>query len=196
MAANRGVYGLPPGPTAAVAQIPVTFKGVGFYKAPLGTSTATINSYQTQQHLAPMFFDRTCTIDRIGIEVTTGSAATTVRLGIYSPDPNSGLPRRLLLDAGTVDSSSTGFKEIVVNLDIPVGLVWVTCGVSGAGPAVRAQQGLGTGHCPAQATMSSALFNGLATTAYASGVPFPIELQPSQFINGNVETPRVLVRIA
>lgn len=196
MAANKGIYGLPAGVVAAVANIPVTFKGVGYYKAPLGTSTATVNSYQTQQHLAPMYFDRPCTIDRIGIEVTTGSAATTVRLGIYSPDPDSGLPRRLLLDAGTVASTSTGFKEIVVDLNVPAGLLWVTCGVSGAGPAVRAQQGLGTGHCPVQTTMSSALFNGLATTAYASGVPFPIELQPSQFINGNLETPRVMVRIA
>ncbi len=53
-------------------------------------------------------------IDRIGVNVTTAIASGSVRLGIYE-SLASGLPGSLILDAGTIDAATTGFKEITID---------------------------------------------------------------------------------
>lgn len=63
----------------------------------------------------PMFIARDIQIDRIGIHVLTAQATGSTRLGIYEPG-DDGLPGRLLIDAGTVDTSTSGFKEITVDV--------------------------------------------------------------------------------
>ncbi|GIV00857.1 MAG: hypothetical protein KatS3mg014_2533 [Actinomycetota bacterium] len=56
-----------------------------------------------------------CTIAALLCEVTAaGSTGALVRLGIYAPDPATGLPGALLRDAGTVSGQTTGFKEAVL----------------------------------------------------------------------------------
>jgi hypothetical protein len=50
-------------------------------------------------------------IDQMAIRVTTAEATSVVRLGIYDIDSN-GEPDALLLDAGTIDASTTGSKII------------------------------------------------------------------------------------
>ncbi len=61
--------------------------------------------------------------DRISVQVTTaGGAGALVRLGIYT-DLN-GWPDALLLDAGTIDASTTGQKDLVINQTLS-GLVWL-----------------------------------------------------------------------
>lgn len=54
------------------------------------------------------------TITRIGLEITTAAASTTIRLGIYERDSTNGAGA-LVLDAGTIDSSTTGGKEITIS---------------------------------------------------------------------------------
>lgn len=81
------------------------------------------------------------TLDRIGVEVTTAQASTTVRLGIYGTSTD-GLPTGApILDAGTVDASTTGFKEITVSQAISAaGWYWLSAtaqGGSGADVQVR-----------------------------------------------------------
>ncbi len=53
------------------------------------------------------------TLDNIAIKVTT-LAAGNARLGIYNDDGNM-YPNALVLDAGTVDTSTTGVKTISIN---------------------------------------------------------------------------------
>lgn len=53
------------------------------------------------------------TYTRIGINIHVAQASTTFRLGIYTN--SNGHPGALVLDAGTIDSSTTGEKEITIS---------------------------------------------------------------------------------
>ena len=76
-------------------------------------------------------------IDRIAIEVTTAVADTVIRLGAYKND--EGQLGDLLFDAGTVDSSTTGVKELTISQTLPRGIVWLTAAAQGgsSAPTVR-----------------------------------------------------------
>ena len=87
----------------------------------------------------PMPIPRSLTVDRIGIEVTSSATGSPVlRLGIYADD--DGVPGALLVDAGTVDASSPGFKEATINQALTAGMVWLFCAQQGgtSNGAVRA----------------------------------------------------------
>lgn len=62
--------------------------------------------------------------DRIAIYIAgAGAAGAAGRLGIYN---DSGCyPSSLVLDAGTFDATTTGFKEIVINQTLNPGTYWV-----------------------------------------------------------------------
>ena len=65
------------------------------------------------------------TVNRIGINVTVASAGQLCHLGIYSSNAE-GLPGDLLLDAGFIDCSTTGEKEIVLEQSLKGGeLYWL-----------------------------------------------------------------------
>lgn len=87
----------------------------------------------------PITFPIDVTADRISLFVSTAVALSTVRLGIYS-SRTDGLPGLLLLDAGTIDSSSTGLKEIVISQVLKGGYTyWLalngsTSGIAAWGP--------------------------------------------------------------
>lgn len=75
------------------------------------------------------------TINRIGIEVTAGSAGAA-RLGLYSN--NNGIPGTLILDAGTVDVTSIAIVEATTADTILSGeWIWMAI-VSNATPTLRA----------------------------------------------------------
>lgn len=80
---------------------------------------------------------RALTLDRIGIEVVTTGAGSATRLGIYND--SDGKPDTLLLDAGTVDSStSTGFKEATISQVLNNAWYWLVCvAQGGVAPNVR-----------------------------------------------------------
>lgn len=69
--------------------------------------------------------DQATTYDRIGIEVTTASsvAGELVRLGIYQPTlTGASNAFSLILDAGTVNTDSTGFKEVTISQALNPGI--------------------------------------------------------------------------
>ena len=70
------------------------------------------------------------TFDRIGVHVTTAVSGATVRLGIYADSVNR--PAALVLDAGTVDASSTGYKEITISQTLSAGVYWLAAAAQGA----------------------------------------------------------------
>lgn len=72
------------------------------------------------------------TFTRIGIEVTTG-AAGNARLGIYNFA--DGVPTTLVLDAGTVSTSSTGEQEITISETLSAG-VYALCAIFDATPSI------------------------------------------------------------
>lgn len=129
------------------------------------------------------------TFDRIGVEITTAVASSTVRLGIYNV-VNS-LPTTLVLDAGTVDSSTTGAKEITISQTLQPGLyLLLAAPQTGASPVgMRARSG-GYGIPPPQAAISNSNYTGW--TASIAGA-FPNS--PSWSISQSAQ-PKVMLRAA
>lgn len=81
------------------------------------------------------------TVDRIGIETTTG--AGNARLGIYTNV--GGLPANLLVDGGQLDISSNAVLESTITaLTLPDDWVWVCAAVSST-PTVRTATAAGSG---------------------------------------------------
>ena len=72
----------------------------------------------------PIYVPSACSIDRIGAEVTTGSAGKSIRLGIALPNGAGNLPGTIILDSGAIDATSTGVVEATVAATLPAGLVW------------------------------------------------------------------------
>jgi hypothetical protein len=66
-------------------------------------------------HLWPLWVPVTVEIDQLACEVTTLTASSVARMGLYLSDGTGGKPATLLLDAGTIDSSTTGVKTIAIS---------------------------------------------------------------------------------
>jgi len=75
--------------------------------------------------LTPLWIDKTCFAAAIGLEVTTaGTTGAIARLGIYNSDSEY-MPTSLLVEAGTVATTTTGWKEAALNLILQPGLYWL-----------------------------------------------------------------------
>jgi len=120
------------------------FKGnslrTGIYYGPTGlTGTdATGTLVQDREYGVRFELEEAKTFSRIGIHVTIAQPASVVRLGIRQDD--YGMPGTLVLDAGTVASTSTGFKEITISQPLTIGRYWLTATIQGAaGVEVKAK---------------------------------------------------------
>jgi hypothetical protein len=83
-------------------------------------STATFT--QNRLYFIPMWINISKAFDLIGLNVTVLQASTTMRLGIFKSDGTNNLPKTLQLDAGTIDSSTTGMKTISISQTLTPGL--------------------------------------------------------------------------
>lgn len=117
-----------------------TFWRVGEYtNGQVATVTTTVYP-DGSMRLYPFIVPTDMTVDTIGCEVVTtpGSAGSVVRLGIY--DDVDGVPTNLILDAGTVDTTTTGVKTISISQALSAGVVWccaVPQGTPGTDPTLR-----------------------------------------------------------
>ena len=128
-------------------------------------------------------------IDRIACSVTTlGSAGAVVRLGIYSD--TDGIPDARVLDAGTVDATTTGFKEITISQSLTAGsLYWMAICSQVAVASLRVV-GVGAG----AEWVGQDLATDLRTCNYMqAGVTgaFPANATP---VTGTTQSPVVKVR--
>jgi hypothetical protein len=90
--------------------------------------TASGNATSNTIYALPLTITRRVTVTRIGMAVATGAVGNG-RLGIYE-DAN-GNPGRLVLDAGTVDTSTLGQKEITISQVLRPGLYWLVLVTNG-----------------------------------------------------------------
>lgn len=92
--------------------------------SPLHTTNmaATINITVDRLYASAFPIPIQMTFDRIGSYVYT-TGAGNARLGIYNDD--GGYPGSLVLDAGLIDVSSGGRKEIEINQQLSAGLYWI-----------------------------------------------------------------------
>jgi hypothetical protein len=146
----------------------------------------------TQNNIFGTYFpvSVTTTFDRIGIEVTAAIASSTVRLGIFRCV--GGVPTTRVLDAGTIDSSTTGAKEITISQSLTPGLyILVACPQGGASsPTLRSRTG-GYGIPPPQTSIANQNNTGFnisgVSGAFASSYSFGIS---------QTSSPKVYLRAA
>lgn len=110
----------------------------GSYYPPMMTgSDTTVAPGQNFEQAVRFDVGATTTFTRIGLEVTTAAASNVFRLGIRN-DNGNGYPGALVLDAGTIDASTTGFKEITISQILTPGRYWVSATLQGGtGAAYR-----------------------------------------------------------
>lgn len=103
----------------------------GVRYANAGGSVGTQSLTADQMVCVPLRVPNAVTINEIAIHVngTVGTTGSVIRLGIYA-DSSSG-PGSLILDAGTVVSTSTGLKTITISQALAAGVVWVVCASQG-----------------------------------------------------------------
>lgn len=176
---------------AATPNAPILTGSLYYYWYP-GTGGTAAQALNTMTAL-PFWLPAGCTIDRIGIEVTSGTALSVPRLGIYN-DAGSGLPGTLLLDAGTIDGTSSGTKQITIAQAITAsGYYWMAFVNQGAACTVRT---VSTPVYPILATNATTAPSGVGTwfapavTGISGGLPSP-------FATGNniPNAGRVFIRI-
>lgn len=124
-----------------------------WYRAPGdGPVAANVTATVGRALFVPFIVATSKTWDRIGCDVAVVAAATgVVRLGIFANN-TSGQPGTLILDAGTIDATGTGGKNVTISQLLAPGLYWL-CAV-----------GQVAGTAQLRATVS-----GQKQTAYFSG---------------------------
>lgn len=100
----------------------------------IGTLASALGSIQlgnANLYFVPIIIDRPITLTALSINVmTAGTAGSVFRLGIYTD--NNGSPSNLIIDAGTVDTSSTGLKSASVSQTLTPGRYWFAGAQQGA----------------------------------------------------------------
>lgn len=91
----------------------------GCYDA-TGTQTFTNNI----QYFITFVLTEETTFDRIAIETTTSGSGELARLGIYNDD-GANRPSTLVLDAGQLDLSTSGAKELTIDQTLSSGIYWL-----------------------------------------------------------------------
>lgn len=139
-----------------------------WFTTPADVSTSTPPNGQT--NTSPIHLPKAGTITDMAVEITTaGAVGSVVRLGVYIDDGN-GAPGELLLDAGTVDSTTIGVKTLALDgqsgrpspLWVPAGRYWlvgVPQGTPATNPSVRVNAGPSPG---VGATAASAISSRMA----------------------------------
>lgn len=124
-----------------------------YYRTPPSSSTyGTVALGSGVLTAAPFYVPASCTIDRLGADVSTiGDAGSKVRLGIYADD-GSFRPGTLVLDAGQILGDSATVQTITVSQALTRGWYWfgsAAQSVTVTAPTMRtlsalAVQGVGT----------------------------------------------------
>lgn len=88
----------------------------------VSTLTPTVNTV----YYLPTWMSRSVTIDRIACNTNgAGTVGATLRMGLYTSHPTTGLPNTQVLDAGALASeSAASVLQVAVSTVVPQGLVY------------------------------------------------------------------------
>jgi hypothetical protein len=90
-----------------------------------GAPTGTLAGVADRMDIFPFSPRGNVTVDRLAVNCTTAVAGSTVKIVVYSADAN-GRPDALLVETGTLDTSTTGNKSATVSMTFHRGTVyWV-----------------------------------------------------------------------
>ncbi len=169
----------------------------GYWYEPKNGSQILVSTYSLNRLLlVPLFVTETITIDRIGAECTSPVNFSTFRLGIYNSDSN-GVPSTLLLDAGTIDTSTLGAKTITISQTLTAGLYYLAGGQQGGSTNVtmRAYHNVIGDHSPVASTSmtaANAYYTGFNQDSVTGAFPSTYTAN-----NPNIlQQPRIQFRVA
>jgi hypothetical protein len=97
-------------------------------------TTGTLSVVANRLYAFPITIVRNHNFQGITIHVTTGVVGTA-RLGIYA-DNGAGYPGGRVQDVGTVDTTASGWKDLLAPIPLKPGQYWLSM-VSSAAPTVR-----------------------------------------------------------
>ena len=106
-----------------------------YYDSRISTSYTTFTLVANTLYAVPFLAERTTTYTTIALEVSTLASSKSVRLGIYTD--GGGVPNALILDAGTVSTTTTGAKTISISQVLSANWYWLAA-VSDGTPGLRA----------------------------------------------------------
>jgi hypothetical protein len=158
------------------------FHSANYYPPMLHSTDANMSPTQDVEYCCRFEVGAATTFDRIGLQIVTNIATAVVRLGIRSDDGTC-YPSTLVLDAGTIDAATTGFKTITISQLLAPGRYWVsatmqvTTGVAwisrGVDPMIGYTSGNTTNACTfSQSSITGALpasFSATVTTLNSNG---------------------------
>lgn len=113
----------------------------GKYYGAFGVSTVGAAPTADRLRVHEFWVDEDTTFDRIGTEVTTVAASSTLRWVIYRDA--GGYPGALVLDTGAVGdgATATGWQEATISQLLTAGKYWVGCVPQGGNPTLRSASG-------------------------------------------------------
>lgn len=113
--------------------------------APDGYIGSTATLVQNQECAIPFFVGRWCTLTGLAVaNIVTAMAGSTIRLGVRADakDTYGSYPGALVIDAGTVAATATGFRATsTLSQVLAPGLYWLTATAQGGTPSVTAYTG-------------------------------------------------------
>ena len=178
-------------PVLGVGEFAKNFPHVSgsYYSHQVATGRGTSALTQNVLRVGPFWVPSAGTYDRIGVEHTVLAGSSTFRLGVYADD-GTGQPGALVLDAGTVDTSTVAsFQAITISIALSAGLYWVGGVAQGGNPTMRAQAGMlqlfsyadptssPTITCYSRTSVTGALPNPFGSTATGSIGPAAVFLR-------------------
>jgi hypothetical protein len=111
-----------------------------WYTTPFSTAyIGSVSIAKSTMHALPFLVPTDTTYDRIAVICTSPQASTTYRLGIYAD--SNGYPGSLILDAGTVATTTSGERSITISQALTAGQYWLAGVAQGTGtnPGVSGQ---------------------------------------------------------
>lgn len=114
----------------------------------------------TQPDIFPFVVTKTSTYSGMAVKVD-GTAGTGARLAVYEDD-GAGYPGNLIHDAGTVDTTTTGWKETTTSFTLEPGVYWLVRNTDG-GSSFGGFDQASMQHVPFYDVEGSYTYNGSAT---------------------------------
>lgn len=97
--------------------------------------TGNIGAWTDTMVAFPMVWADSFTADRVVVSVTTAVAGSTIELSVYANSGTTYRPGSLISILGTVNSATTGEKELTISFPFTAGTIyWFAYNVHGAGP--------------------------------------------------------------
>lgn len=146
--------------------------GILFPKTPSGrwlhgwVANFVTNQAPTSGYI-PLIVSRGMSIDAAGVNINTAIAGSTVKIALYEDD-GTGYPGDMVVDFGTIDSSTTGVKTLTLGSPqaITAGLYWLLSIVSTN--TLRLPASIHTGYSLPQSLWHGDVI-GTNTTTYHGG---------------------------